>query len=98
MLEVVDMNYPDTMQLPEVWNDIAEVSQVPAEFYDSAEYRELKSADLSLLTGDLGKVKHAVNHFIAIGDALEARTEIEIPRLKALASEIDALINAEYTP
>ena len=98
MLEIVDMNYPDSMQLPGVWNDIAEVSQLPPEFYDSAEYEELKSTDLSLLTEDLGKVKHAVNHFIEIGHALEARTEFEIPRLRALASEIDELINAEYAP
>jgi len=98
MLEIVDMNYPDSMQLPEVWNDIAEVSQLPPEFYDSAEYRELKSTDLSLLTEDLGKVKHAVNHFIEIGYALEAHTENEIPRLSALASEIEELIDAEYSP
>jgi hypothetical protein len=98
MLEIVDMNYPGSMQLPEVWNDIAEVSQLPPEFYDSAEYRELKSTDLSLLTEDLGNVKHAVNHFIEIGHALEPRTEHEIPRLRALAYEIDELIKAEYTP
>lgn len=84
------------MQLPEVWNDIAEISQLPPEFYDSAEYRELKSTDLALLTEDIDSVKHAVNHFIEIGLALEAPMELEIPRLRALASELDELINAEY--
>jgi len=96
MLEVVDMNYPDSMQIPEVWNDTTDSPQLPPDFYDSAEYKELRSTDLSLLTDDMSKVKHAVNHFIEIGEAVEARTEIEIPRLRTLASEIDALINAEY--
>jgi len=96
MLEVVEMNYPDSMLVPEVWDDIADMPQLPPGFFDSAEYRKLRSTDLSLLTEDLGKVKHAVNHFIEIGQALEARTEVEIPRLRTLASESDALIIAEY--
>jgi len=96
MLEVVDMNYPLSMRIPEVWDDTTDAPQLPPDFHDSAAYRELKTNDLSLLTDDMGKVKHAVNHFIVIGEALEARTEIEIPRLRTLASEIDALIDTEY--
>ena len=96
MLEVVDMNYPDSMQVPEDWNETADMPQLAQGFYRSAGYLELKSNDLSLLTEDLSEVKHAVNHFIQIAGALEARTEIEIPRLRTLASEIDTLINAEY--
>jgi len=98
MLEVVDMNYPDDMQLPEVMDEITDSPQLPNGFRESARYLELKSADLPLLTNDLGVIKHAVNHFIDVGDALEARTEIEIPRLRKIASEIIELINAEYGP
>ncbi len=96
MLEVVDVNYPETMQLPEVWSDGADMYQLSPDFRNSARYLELKSNDLQLLTNDISTVKHAVNHFIEIGRALEARPETEIPRLRALASEINELINAEY--
>lgn len=98
MLEVVDMNYPDSMQLPEVWDDNADMAKLTQDYRESAGYLELKSTDLPLLTEDLSAVKHAVNHFIEIGRALEARTEFEIPRLRALAFEINELINAEYAP
>lgn len=98
MLEVVDMNYPASMQLPEVWDENSDSPQLPPGFRDSAKFLELKSIDLSLLTDDLSAVKHAVNHFIEIGKALEARTEFEIPRLRTIAAEINTLITAEYPP
>lgn len=98
MLEVVDMNYPDSMQLPEVWDDNTDSPQLPPDFRESAKYLELKATDLPLLTEDFSAVKHAVNHFIEIGSALEARTEYEIPRLRTIASEINELISAEYIP
>lgn len=96
MLEVVDMNYPASMQLPEAWDENTDSPQLPPGFYDSARYLELKSTDLPLLTDDLSAVKHAVNHFIEVGSALEARTENEIPRLRTIAAEINQLINTAY--
>jgi len=98
VFEVVDMNYPDSMQLPKAMDAISDSPQLYPGFLDSESYRELKAADLLLLTDDLNVVKHAVNHFIAIGGSLEARTEIEIPRLRTIATEIIELINAEYSP
>ncbi len=97
ILEVVDVNYPDSMRLPEAFNTVIDGPDLPPGFLESERYQDLKAADLSLLTDDLNAVKHAVNHFIEIGIALEARTEHEIPRLRNISAEIIELINAEYS-
>jgi hypothetical protein len=45
--------------------------------------QELKDDDLPLLSSDINEVRRAANFFINIGSFLDARTSIELPRLKA---------------
>ena len=58
--------------------------------------RELEDDDLPLLSCDINEVPRAANFFINIGSFLDARTSIELPRLKANGLEIIEMINAEY--
>jgi hypothetical protein len=94
VMAVVNMNYPNSDQIPD-HVDGTDDSQL-ALFFNSDIYREIKSNDLPLLTNDINQVNQAANGFIAIGGFLQARTEHELPSLKAHADEIMALIEAEY--
>lgn len=93
VLKVVDMNYPNRVQIPEYIN---EDSEPLSEFYESDIYRDIKNNDLALLSSDISEVRYATNNYLEIARNLRARTDIEIPRLMTLGNEIIELINGEY--
>ena len=93
-MSVINMNYPDRGKII-VYDDDSNEDLLAA-FFDSDLYRQIKSDDLSLLTDDIKELSRATNNFISLGYYLNARPEIEIPRLRANALEIIDLINVEY--
>lgn len=94
-LRVIDMNYPNRKQIPEFIEEENTVDLL-AQFFASDLYREIRANDLDLLSSDINQVRHAVNHITETGSNMQARTEIEIPRLVARGLEIIELIHAEY--
>jgi hypothetical protein len=51
---------------------------------------------LDLLTDDIRELQSATNIFMEYGGLLNARTEIEFPRLEKVGQEIIALVRTEY--
>lgn len=91
---VVNTNYPQRRLIYGYFDDDGDYQKTG--FTDSELYLEIKSNDLPFLTDDINDIRHVVNMYIEIGYFLEARVEIEFPRLRANALEIIKLIESEY--
>lgn len=65
-------------------------------FLKTDAYQKVKANDMPILTDDIRELQRAANAFMEYGDLLEARTEIEIPRLRGFGAEIIELIATEY--
>lgn len=94
MFKIVDMNYPNREQIPVYVED--ERAEPLSVFFGSDLYREIRKNDLTLLSSDINEVRYAVNNYIETSFSMQARTDIEIPRLEAIGREVIDLINTEY--
>jgi len=95
---VVDLNYPEEREISAWIDTIPDENTVDGylAFRDSELFARLAARELPLLTGDLGEVRFLVNQMLEVKNNVEARTTIELPRLRALADDIVRLIDAEY--
>ncbi len=94
VLGVINMNHPQREKIV-VYDDDSNDDLLTA-FFASDLYLELRNSDVKLLSDDINEIRRATNYFIEISTYLDARTEIEIPRLRENGQEIIAMINAEY--
>ena len=65
-------------------------------FRDTEIFARMRAEDLPLLTSDPRDVAVMVNAAIEVRDAIRPRVEVEFPRLRVMAQEIVAEIQAEY--
>ncbi len=95
---VVDLNYPEEREIAEWMGAIPDENTMDGflAFRDSELFRRLAARELPLLTEDLGEVRFLVNQMLEVKNNVEARPDIELPRLRALADDIVTLIDAEY--
>ena len=91
---VVNTNYPQRRVIYDYFDDDGDY--LKSGFTASDLYREIKANDLPFLTDDINDIRHVANMYIEIGYFLEARVEIEFPRLRTNAFEIIKLIESEY--
>lgn len=95
---VRDQNYPNILDA------LAYFAQVPDEqteqgffaFRDTPIFARMRADRLPLLTRDPTDVAVMVNEAIGMRDGIRPRVEIEFPRLRQMAQEIIAGIDAEY--
>jgi hypothetical protein len=98
------VNRVRNLNYPEISEAMAYFSQVPDDDTESAffafrttdTYARMRARDLPLLTRDRTEVDVMVNSSLEIRDAIRPRVEVEFPRLRRMADEIVALVQAEY--
>jgi len=97
---LIDFNYdPDDIGGALDWNDgftYAYIEQRLTGFRETALFSQLAGLEWPLLSQDLAAFRHLANLSVEFADAAEARPDIELPRLRKLAAEIQALIDEEY--
>ena len=93
-LGVVNRNYPDRALIEKYFDEDGVFDF--AGFFNSGLYQQMKSRDLPLLTREIKDIWHVVNTLILIGGYLDARVDIEFPRLRANAQDIIGMIETEY--
>lgn len=97
---LIDFNY-DPGDIGEAldWDDgftFEYIEQRLTGFRETALFDHLAGLEWPLLSQDLAAFRHLANLNVDFADSAEARPEIELPRLRKLAAEIQALIDAEY--
>lgn len=99
-IALVDLNYYDE-DLSQVldWDDPftdAYIEERLTRFRDTALYQRLEETNRPLLSQDLAEYKRLANMHLEFAGSASARPDIELPRLRRFADEIQALIDEEY--
>ena len=97
---LVDQNYPleGLYELLE-WEDGFTEEYIEhrlTEFRETAAFRRLAKLERPLLSQDLAQFRQLANLNRDYAEAIRPRTEIELPRLREFAKEIQSLIDEEY--
>ena len=98
--EIVDLNYQDE-QLDDVLNwddgfDAADIEERLTGFRETAVFKRLAALQVPLLSEDLADFRRLANLNREFAQSAYARPDIELPRLREFAAEIQALIDEEY--
>ena len=97
---LVDRNYDDTaLDEALTWDDGLTAVQIEdrlTRFRETGLYERLKEKKRPLLSQDLSEFRRLANINRRYADDASARPDIELPRLRQFAAEIQALIDEEY--
>jgi hypothetical protein len=95
---VVDLNFPEEQEISEWMNDISDENTIDGflAFRDTELFARMRNDKLPILTNDPNEVRFLVNQMLEVKNSVSARPSSELPRLRVLADEIVALIEAEY--
>jgi len=98
--ELVDRNYaPDGLEEVLEWNDgftQADIERRITRFRETDAFRRLAAMQRPLLSSDLASFRRLANMNLQYAGNTDARPDIELPRLRELAAQIQALIHREY--
>jgi len=98
--KLVDMNYhPDGLEEIVTWDDgftAADIEERLTRFRETELFRHLAEMRRPLLSQDLAEFRRLANMSREFAENAEARPDIELPRLRTFAAEIQALIDEEY--
>ena len=99
-MQLADLNYARAgLESVLTWEDgftAADIERRLTGFRDSAEFARLAALDRPLLSQDLAAFRRLANLNLEYAEGARARPEVELPRLREFASEIQALIEKEY--
>jgi hypothetical protein len=99
-MQLADLNYARAgLESVLTWEDgftAADIERRLTGFRDSAEFARLAALDRPLLSQDLAAFRHLANLNLEYAEGTRPRPEVELPRLRGFASEIQALIEKEY--
>ena len=98
--ELVDRNYEDK-NIDEVlfWDDgftAADIEKRLTGYRETAIFERLDNLRRPLLSGNLAEYRRLANLNLEYAESVYARPDIELPRLRQFAAEIQALIDEEY--
>ena len=98
--QLIDLNYPPE-GLEEVleWDDgftSADIERRFTRFRETDLFGNLAGMERSLLSHDLARFRRLANLNLDYADRVRPRPDIELPRLRQFAMEIQALIDKEY--
>lgn len=98
--KLVDLNYDDE-ELAEflTWDDPFTSSYIEerlTRFRETGLFKRLEATNRPLLSSDLAEYGRLANLHLEFAGSAYARTDIELPRLRRFAAEIQALIDEEY--
>jgi hypothetical protein len=98
--KLVDLNYdPDGLEEILTWDDgftAAYIEERLTRFRETGLYKRLSEMKKPLLSQDLAEFRRLANLNREFAGSAEARPDIELPRLRQFAAEIQALIDEEY--
>ena len=98
--ELVDLNYAaEGLEAVWGWDDgftEADIEQRLTRFRETEIFRKLAGLKRPLLSSDLAAFRRLANMSIEYADNTAARPDIELPRLRQFAEEIQAMIDDEY--
>lgn len=98
--QLVDLNYPpDGLEEVLEWEDgftLADIERRLTLFRETDAYRSLAGMEWPPLSQELAGFRRLANLSRDYADGARARPDIELPRLRQFAAEIQALIDAEY--
>jgi hypothetical protein len=98
------VNRVRNLNYPEISEAMAYFSRIPDDdteaaffaFRSTDTFARMRARELPLLTTDRTEVDVMVNSSLEVRDAIRPRVEVEFPRLRGMADEIVALVQAEY--
>jgi hypothetical protein len=97
---LIDLNYArDGLEAVVNWDDgftEADIEQRLTRFRETGAFERLAGVDRPLLSGDLAEFRRLANMNVEYARSTAARPDIELPRLRQFAAEIQALIDDEY--
>jgi len=98
--ELIDQNYPlDGLYELLLWEDgftDSDIERRLTKFRETELFKELKNMNRSLLSQDIAKFRQLANLNRDYSENVRARPDIELPRLREFAREIQSLINDDY--
>lgn len=98
--ELVDLNYAgEGVETVLSWDDgftEADIEQRLTRFRETEVFRQLAVLKKPLLSSDLAEFRRLANMSIEYAENTAARPDIELPRLRQFAAEIQAMIDDEY--
>jgi len=98
--KLVDLNYdPDGLDEILTWDDgftVAYIEERLTRFRETGLFRHLADMRRPLLSQDLAEFRRLANMNLEFAQSAEARPDIELPRLRRFAADIQALIDEEY--
>jgi hypothetical protein len=97
---LIDLNYArDGLEAVVNWDDgftEADIEQRLTRFRETGAFERLAGMGRPLLSGDLAEFRRLANMNVEYARSTAARPDIELPRLRQFAAEIQALIDDEY--
>jgi len=98
--ELIDLNYPpDELGETLDWKDgftMADIERRLTQFRETELFKSLAGMGLPMLSNDLAPFRRLANIYRDFADGARPRPDLELPRLRQFAAEIQALINEEY--
>lgn len=97
--KVINRNFPNRAAVHEYFtiaSDAERFRESFLEFPSTELYQRIERNDLGLVATDMRDVQEMINILISYRSDLDARPEIELPRLMTLAQELIDLIETEY--
>ena len=98
--QLIDINYdPDGLEGILSWDDgftAEDIERRLTRFRDSDLFQRLSDLEKPLLSRDLAAFRRLANINREFADSARARPDIELPRLRSFAEEIQTLIDQEY--
>lgn len=98
--QLIDRNYPpEGLREQLMWDDgftTSDIERRMTGFRETALFTELADLGLALLSQDLAGFRRLANLSREYSESAWPRPEIELPRLRQFAAEIQALIKEEY--
>jgi hypothetical protein len=98
--ELIDLNYASAgLEAVWSWDDgftEADIEQRLTRFRETEIFRQLAGLKRPLLSSDLAEFRRLANMSIEYAENTAPRPDIELPRLRQLAAEIQAMIDDEY--
>lgn len=100
VMALIDLNYPpEGLENILVWDDgftHADIDRRLTAFRESDQFKRLAAMKRPLLSQDVAEFRRLANMNREYADAARSRPDIELPRLRQFAAEIQALIEEEY--
>jgi len=98
--QLIDLNYdPNGLEDVVVWPedfDSTDIERRLTHFHESDVFKRLAGLEWPLLSQDVAKFRYLANINHDFSDLVRPRTNVELPRLRQFAAEIQTLIDEEY--